>query len=390
MQDGHARALEDPRERGDVDREGVDEGDPALPGELKQGEMGEIGPLPVELGVEGVDLAGGKLVQERLESRRVPDPAVVTHPRRSPHDRARAAHGAAYPGRRESLGTRAVASLRAPETGTRGSAAPVPHVIVSVLAALSAVAHAGVLHAKNGHLLAAGRETGVEDLSDKQRVRAEIEDRGAGRSPSSRWRTRGWARRCKPVPVGEAGKGVRRRVVLGGLDELAHDFLVVTGDERDREQPPSTMRPWVKAVFSTDTATCLGSTETCMTQFNVMRFRRSPALLPSTYRPVGSFHSTRRRNRSYSTGSACRDTGRPEHRGCSQSNGSLPAGLRRAAPGTERRGRAQLHPVGRQAPRRPLEGGDAAWQWSAGPRDLSSRRGSWPGAHSAPALAKSW
>ena len=88
VQHRQARAVEAPRERRDVDRERVDKGDPALPGELQQGEMGEVGPLPVELGVEPVDLAGGELVQKSFEGGLVADPAVVADAGGAAHDGA--------------------------------------------------------------------------------------------------------------------------------------------------------------------------------------------------------------------------------------------------------------------------------------------------------------
>ncbi len=133
VQDCQALAAEDLCERRDVDRERVHERDPALPGELEEGEVGEVGPLPVELGVEAVDLAARELVDKSVEGGRVADPAVVAHTGRAPHDGARAADGTPYPGRFERRGTRTIASLRAPEAGARGPAVPVPHFIFSVL-----------------------------------------------------------------------------------------------------------------------------------------------------------------------------------------------------------------------------------------------------------------
>ena len=41
----------------------------------------------------------------------------------------------------------------------------------------------------------------------------------------------------------------------------------------------------VTAVFSTETASSFGSKLTCVAQFSVMRFIRSPALEPTTYSP---------------------------------------------------------------------------------------------------------
>src|SRR5687767_9303 len=51
-------------------------------------------------------------------------------------------------------------------------------------------------------------------------------------------------------------------------------------------------------------ASSLGSALTWVAQLSVMPLRRSPARLPTTYRPLGIVQSTRRRRRSYSSGSA--------------------------------------------------------------------------------------
>ena len=68
MDNREARTLQQPSQRRDVDRERVYESDPTLPGELDQGELREIGPLPVELGVERVDLAGPELVHKGIRA----------------------------------------------------------------------------------------------------------------------------------------------------------------------------------------------------------------------------------------------------------------------------------------------------------------------------------
>ena len=133
VQDGDALAVEDLGERRDVDGQRVDEGDAALPGELEQGEMGKVGPLPVELGVEPVDLAVRELLHKCRETTRVADPAVVADTGGAAHDRALAAGRAADEGGPEGFGARAVASLQTPEARARGPAVAVPHLIVSVL-----------------------------------------------------------------------------------------------------------------------------------------------------------------------------------------------------------------------------------------------------------------
>ena len=71
MEDGEPRTGEDLGERRDVDGERVDEGDPAGPGDLEEGETREVGPLPVELRVEGVLADPLKLVDEGAEGGRV-------------------------------------------------------------------------------------------------------------------------------------------------------------------------------------------------------------------------------------------------------------------------------------------------------------------------------
>jgi hypothetical protein len=64
VDDGEPRTGEHLGERRDVDGERVDEGDPAGPGDLEEGETREVGPLPVELRVEGVLADALELVDE--------------------------------------------------------------------------------------------------------------------------------------------------------------------------------------------------------------------------------------------------------------------------------------------------------------------------------------
>ncbi len=62
VQHGDLRAPQDLGERRHVDRQRIDEHELARPGQLHQGELREVGALPVELGVErvGVDRAEGR------------------------------------------------------------------------------------------------------------------------------------------------------------------------------------------------------------------------------------------------------------------------------------------------------------------------------------------
>ena len=46
--------------------------------------------------------------------------------------------------------------------------------------------------------------------------------------------------------------------------------------------PPAAISSWVTAVFSTDTATSLGSKLTCVAQLAVIRLSRSPDFEPMT------------------------------------------------------------------------------------------------------------
>ncbi len=56
VHDGEPRPLEHLGQRGEVDLEGVDEHDAVLVGDLHQGDVGEVRPLAVELGVHRVAL----------------------------------------------------------------------------------------------------------------------------------------------------------------------------------------------------------------------------------------------------------------------------------------------------------------------------------------------
>src|SRR5262249_32523773 len=62
-------------------------------------------------------------------------------------------------------------------------------------------------------------------------------------------------------------------------------------------------------VASTLTATNFGSTATWVAQLSVMRLRWVAPRVPSTYSPLGMAHNTRRRSRSYASGSAPSGTG---------------------------------------------------------------------------------
>src|SRR3954453_22881468 len=66
---------------------------------------------------------------------------------------------------------------------------------------------------------------------------------------------------------------------------------------------PSATSSWVTASLVTPTPTNFGSVATWVTKLIVMPLRRSPLRLPSTYKPYGIVHSTRRRSLSYSSGS---------------------------------------------------------------------------------------
>src|SRR4051794_37099567 len=65
--------------------------------------------------------------------------------------------------------------------------------------------------------------------------------------------------------------------------------------------PPRSISSCVNASFSTPMPTSFGSELTCVAQLSVIRFRRSSWALPTTYRPLGIVHRTRRRSRSYSS-----------------------------------------------------------------------------------------
>ena len=71
---GNAGATEHRRQRGGVDGERVDEGHLVLPGDLNERQIGDVGPLGVELGVEGVVVLRGHLGDQRLETLRCRPP----------------------------------------------------------------------------------------------------------------------------------------------------------------------------------------------------------------------------------------------------------------------------------------------------------------------------
>ena len=171
VDDGQSRTGKHGGEGRDIDGERVDERDPTVPGDLEEGEPGEVAPLTVELGVERVLVGAPELVDESAERDLVGD---VTE-----FDRWR--------------------PVRAPHR----HAAPLP--IRS-----APVAHAGVLDAQHlGFAGPAGPEGGVDDLADEERVRAE-HDRSArvgnrGRRPPGRG----------PVPRSQARRRRQRRSACG-------------------------------------------------------------------------------------------------------------------------------------------------------------------------------
>ena len=70
------------------------------------------------------------------------------------------------------------------------------------------------------------------------------------------------------------------------------------------KQPPASTSSCVNASRSMLTPIHFGSKESCVTQLIVIPLRRSArSVEPSTYRPLGIVHRTRRRKRSYSSGS---------------------------------------------------------------------------------------
>lgn len=123
---GQAGALEQWPQPGDVDLEGVDEGDLVVPGQLDQGQLGEVRALAVELGVEGPDLDGEELLDE---SGQVP---VVGDDRR----RRRGQEGAGP----ESTGRPASIQARVPPA-TLTASTPVAQPGRGVVAAVARPAH---------------------------------------------------------------------------------------------------------------------------------------------------------------------------------------------------------------------------------------------------------
>ena len=158
--------------------------------------MGEVGLLPVELGVEAVDVACRELVHEGLESGRVADPAVVADAGRARHDGARAdPPDLRSQAGSSGFGARAIASLRAPKAGARGPSRLRSLMSSSPSRSLAPVAHSGVLHAEDRSVLGAAAKPGVDDLADKKRVGADDRACGAARSQDSRSRAPGSAPR---------------------------------------------------------------------------------------------------------------------------------------------------------------------------------------------------
>jgi hypothetical protein len=76
VHDGGTGPLEHRAERGDVDREGVDQRQAARPGDLHEGDLGEVRPLAVELGVDRVGGLTRQVGDDLRERGVVVDPAM--------------------------------------------------------------------------------------------------------------------------------------------------------------------------------------------------------------------------------------------------------------------------------------------------------------------------
>ena len=73
MDDGHTGSTEDSGQWGRVDRQRVDQCHLVGPGDLNQSQVGHVGTLGVELGVEAVGVLGGHLGDESLKRLRIGD-----------------------------------------------------------------------------------------------------------------------------------------------------------------------------------------------------------------------------------------------------------------------------------------------------------------------------
>src|SRR3954452_19490270 len=122
-----------------------------------------------------------------------------------------------------------------------------------------------------------------------------------------------WSRTGEPVTTAsENGKPLRVRAARStstGLVNLRTIARSSRSTTHRAKAPPATMSSWVRASFSTLIPSSLGSELTWVAQFRVMALRRSPARLPTTYRPDGMVHKTRRRSLSYSSASLPSGTG---------------------------------------------------------------------------------
>ena len=94
----------------------------------------------------------------------------------------------------------------------------------------------------------------------------------------------------------ETIEGHRVEVDVHRLRELPDDPTVLPVHRAQTDTRPSATSSWVRAVRSMPTPISFGSNDSCVAQFSVIPLRRSPARLPSTYKPDGMVHSTRRRS----------------------------------------------------------------------------------------------
>ena len=170
--------------------------------------------------------------------------------------------------------------------------------------ASAAVVHARVLHAEHRRVLVL-EERGVHDLAEEQRVVADldrlahlavevrhglVEHRRAGDGPSVYG---------KPLSVRAA------RSTSTGFVNLRTIARSSRSMRQRLNTPPAAISSCVNASRSTPMPSSFGSKTTCVAQLSVMRLRRvARSVDPTTYNPLGIFQSTRRRRRSYSSGSA--------------------------------------------------------------------------------------
>jgi hypothetical protein len=77
VHDARDRALQQLAQRGHVHRQGVDHDDVVTRRQLQQGQLGEVGALAVELGVEREDVRRRRRLYEGVEGALVVDPAIA-------------------------------------------------------------------------------------------------------------------------------------------------------------------------------------------------------------------------------------------------------------------------------------------------------------------------